>query len=176
MRQFRLLVAGPPADEAADALFARADDLCVEVLPGGGALPVTPSLPTGAAADSGWVGWVAFDRPAPTFIDAVVSAVRDLDVAGLGIAAVMADDSLVTVETIAERFDRALTAVRGWELPAPVGPHPRRPVYDWSEVAERWPLPGGVDEEAALEAVSLTLRVRALAPRLERMTPLRSLL
>ncbi|MFB9414840.1 hypothetical protein [Dactylosporangium matsuzakiense] len=177
LRQFRMLVAGALPDPAADELFGRADDLCVEVMPAGGDLPVVPSLSSGP---TGWVAWVAFDRPAPTLIDAVVSGVRDLDAAGLGIAAVLADDSLVTVETIAERCDRSVAAVLGWELPVPVGPHPRRPVYDWSEVVDRLPagagVAPGVDEEATLEAVALTLRVRALAPRLERMTPLRSLL
>jgi hypothetical protein len=212
LRQFRLLVAGEIAETAADALFGRADDLCVETLPSRGALSVGPALPPG----DGPVAWVAFDRVAPTLIDAVVSGVRDLDVAGLGIAAAIADDSLVTVETIAERTGRSAAEVRGWALPMPAGAHPARPVFDWGRVvalglgaggssgagsgsARGGSVPGGsacggsarsgsarsgsfggdsfgVDEAAALEAVSLTLRVRALAPRLERMAPLRSLM
>jgi hypothetical protein len=214
LRQFRLLVTGEITETAADALFGRADDLCVETLPSRGALPVVPALPPGDDVAGGGVAWVAFDRVAPTLIDAVVSGVRDLDVAGLGIAAAIADDSLVTVETIAERTGRTAAAVRGWALPVPVGAHPLRPVFDWGDVVELGLGAGGssgagssgagpsgvdslgagssgarssggdsfggdsfgVDEEAALEAVSLTLRVRALAPRLERMAPLRSLM
>ncbi|WP_432979084.1 hypothetical protein [Dactylosporangium sp. CA-233914] len=169
VRQFRLLVAGEIGEPAADALFGRAGDLCVEVLPAGGSLPVHPDLPGGSA----WVAWVAFDRVAPTLLDAVVSGVRDLDVAGLGIAAAIADDSLVTPATIAERFGRAVAAE---QLPASLDP--RRPVFDWGEVVQRLGASSSSaeDEEAVLEAVSLTLRVRALGPRLGRLGPLRSLL
>ncbi|WP_433080132.1 hypothetical protein ACQP1P_42170 [Dactylosporangium sp. CA-052675] len=165
LRQFRLLVAGEVPETAADALFGRADDLCVETLPGGGALPVVPALDTGSGAGAGarWVAWVAFDRPAPTLVDAVVSGVRDLDVAGLGIAAAIADDSLVTAATVAERVGR------------PVALGPGR-VFDWGEVLERLGGDPGGPDEAAFEAVTLALRLRALAPRLERMTPIRSLL
>jgi hypothetical protein len=176
MRQFRLLVAGEMAEAAADALFGRADDLCVETLPVGGSLPVVPSLPPGDGSVAAWVSWVAFDRAAPTFIDAVVSGVRDLDAAGLGIAAALPDDSLVTAEVVAERVGWAVEAVRD-RLPAPVGAHPRRPVFDWGEVLESGSgFASLVDEEAALEAVSLALRLRGLAPRLERMAAIRSLL
>lgn len=187
LRQFRLLITGGLAEPAADALFDRADDACVEVLPPSGAAadpagwPAAHAWdgpPTGAAAPDR-VAWVAFDRVAPTLIDPVVSGVRDLDAAGLGIGAAIADDPLVTAETIAERLGRPVATVRSWSLPEPVGAHPRRPVYDWPEVAE-WLARRGVysppDDEATLEAVTLALRLRELGPRLERMTPLRSLL
>ncbi|WP_433210256.1 hypothetical protein ACQP00_47240 [Dactylosporangium sp. CS-047395] len=182
MRQFRLLVAGELTEPAADALFVRARDLCVEALPSRGGLPVVPvgwaAPPAPPGDDGGWVGWVAFDRPAPTLIDAVVSGVRDLDVAGLAIAAAIADDSLVTAFTIAERGGRmaALVPLGSWV----------RPVYDWASCSASGADAPGVDapgvdasdgdEEAVFEAVSLVLRVRALAPRLERLAPLRSLL
>jgi hypothetical protein len=139
------------------------------VLPGGGSL--------GGGAER--VAWVAFDRVAPTLVDAVVSGVRDLDAAGLGTGAAIGDDPLVTVETIGERLGRGAEVVRGWDLPEPVVPHPRRPVYDWAEVADAVAARLGLawrEDEATLEAVTLILRVRALAPRLERMPPLRSLL
>ncbi|WP_432831097.1 hypothetical protein [Dactylosporangium sp. CA-092794] len=188
LRQFRLLVAGEVTPGAADALFGRAADLCVEVLPPNDVVPVAPGSggPVGAGGEPGgadWpagrVAWVAFDRDAPSLLDAVVSGVRDLDVAGLAIESALADDPLVTLETIGERLDRPAVAVRSWALPEPVFAHPRRPVYDWPEVAEWLEGHRGYrppDEEAALEAVTLTLRVRALGPRLERMTALRSLL
>ncbi|WP_433051315.1 hypothetical protein [Dactylosporangium sp. CS-033363] len=188
VRQFRLLVAGELTEAAADALFGRAQDLCVEALPSRGGVPVVPVSPVLAPGDGGWVGWVAFDRPAPTLIDAVVSGVRDLDVAGLAIAAVIADDSLVTAFTIGERGGRAAELV-------PLGSW-ARPVYDWAScsascvdascadascvdascVDASCVDASCVDEDAVFEAVSLMLRVRALAPRLERLAPLRSLL
>jgi hypothetical protein len=184
LRQFRLLLGSSAAvdDAALERLFSRAEDLCAEVLPGPGAGPVVDGLDaTGdGAVGGGAVAWVAFDRMAPSLVDAVVSGVRDLDAAGLAVAAAIADDPLVTAETIAERVDRPVPAVRSWELPV-VREHPRRPVYDWPEVLEwlagRVPvLEDAVGEAATFEAVTLTLRVRALGPRLERMTPLRSLL
>jgi hypothetical protein len=175
-------------------LFDRADDLCVEVMParlgrpagvfdgppaGLDPGPAGPDRPVPGGPPGGWVAWVAFDRVAPTLVDAVVSGVRDLDAAGLATDAAIADDSIVTLETIAERLDRPVAAVRAWELPGPVFAHPRRPVYDWTEVAEWLAARLGYtprDEEPTMAAVNLTLRVRALGPRLERMTPLRSLL
>ena len=57
-------------------LFDRADDLSVEVVPAEG------------------LAWVAFDRVAPTLVDAVVSGVRDLDAAGVGIDRAVDDDPL----------------------------------------------------------------------------------
>jgi len=161
LRQFRLTVAGPLDDERADLLFDRAGDLCVEVVPADG------------------LAWVAFDRVAPTLVDAVVSGVRDLDAAGVGIDRAVDDDPLVTLEVIAARVGRPVEVGRGF--PAPVRDHPRRPVYHWQEVSawldrhRAW-VPSGGDVEATMEAVTLALRLRALAPRLERMTPIRSLL
>lgn len=167
LRQFRLAVAGPLDNGRIDLLFDRADDLSVEVVPAEG------------------LAWVAFDRVAPTLVDAVVSGVRDLDTAGLGIAGALDDDPLVTVEVIAARIGRPAEVVRSWAggggFPAPVRDHPRRPVYHWPAVSawldrHRAPAPGGADVEVTLEAVTLALRLRALAPRLERMPPIRSLL
>jgi len=169
VRQFRLLVAGEVTEAQADVLFDRAGDACVEVLPAG-----LSDLPGGDGPDGGTVAWVAFDRPAPAMLDAAVSGVRDLDVAGIVAAAAVADDPVVTLEVIAERAGRPVEVVRAWDLPAPLWAHPRRPVYAWPEVAAR--LGARPDDEAALEAVTLALRLRTLAPRLERMGPIRSLL
>ncbi|MEU0560941.1 hypothetical protein [Dactylosporangium maewongense] len=166
LRQFRLTASGPLDDERADLLFDRADDLSVEVVPGEG------------------VAWVAFDRVAPTLVDAVVSGVRDLDAAGVGIVRAVADDPLVTLEVIAARVRRPVEVVRGWThagFPAPVREHPRRPVYHWPDVSawldlHRAPVPSAGNADVTLEAVTLALRLRALAPQLERMPPIRSLL
>jgi len=176
VRQFRLPVAGELAESQVDVLFDRADDACVEVLPA-----ELSDLPSGGPA-GGPVAWVAFDRMAPAMLDAVVSGVRDLDVAGIVAAAVVADDPVVTLEVIAERAGRPVEVVRAWDLPAPLWAHPRRPVYAWPEVAawlqRRRAGAQGVptDDEVAFEAVALALRLRMLAPRLERMGPIRSLL
>jgi hypothetical protein len=161
LRQFRLTVAGPLDDERADLLFDRAGDLSVEVVPAEG------------------LAWVAFDRVAPTLVDAVVSGVRDLDAAGVGIDRAIDDDPLVTREVIAARIGRPVEIGPGF--PAPVRDHPRRPVYSWPDVStwldrHRTFVPPSGDVEATLEAVTLALRLRALAPRLERMPPIRSLL
>ncbi|GAA0734096.1 hypothetical protein Drose_32100 [Dactylosporangium roseum] len=162
--QFRLVVAGEVGEEQVDRLFDRAGDACVEVVPDG-------------FAEGG--SWVAIDRDAPSPADAIVSGVRDLDGAGMVTVSAAADDPLVTLQTIAERVGQPLDAVRSWPLPPPVGPHPRRPVFDWREVSDwlvrhrRYVPP---DDEAALHAVTLALRIRALAPRLGRLTPIRSLL
>jgi hypothetical protein len=166
LRQFRLTVGEPLDDERVDLLFDRADDLSVEVVPAEG------------------LAWVAFDRVAPTLVDAVVSGVRDLDTAGIGIVRAVPDDPLVTLEVIAARTGRPIEVVRGWAgagFPVPVRDHPRRPVYRWPDVvawlSRRRLLPAGCcDVDVTLEAVTLTLRLRALAPRLERMPPIRSLL
>lgn len=163
LRQFRLTVDGPLDDGQADVLFDRAGDLSVEVVPAEGVI------------------WVAFDRNAPTLVDAVVSGVRDLDAAGLGIAGAVDDDPLVTVEVIAARVGRPVEVVRGWThggFPPPVRDHPRRPVYHWPDVSawldrRRGPV---ADAAVTFEAVTLALRLRTLAPRLERMPPIRSLL
>jgi hypothetical protein len=161
LRQFRLMVAGDLGEDQVDQLFDRAGDTCVEVFP----------------ADVS--AWVAFDRDAPTLIDAIVSGVRDLDAAGIVAASAATDDPVVTLEIVAERIGRPVELVRSWDLPAPVGPHPRRPVYAWPDVSawlarHRGHLPR--DEEVTVHAVTLTLQLRALGPRLERLTPIRSLL
>jgi hypothetical protein len=178
--QFRLLVAGEMAELGVDVLFDRADDACVEVLPAGLAdLAGLAGLAGAGGVGPGPVAWVAFDREAPTLVDAVVSGVRDLDVAGIVASSAAADDPIVTLETIAERVGRPVEVVRAWDLPAPVGPHPRRPAYAWPEVSawlRRHRAYAPPDEAVTLHAVTLTLQLRALAPRLERMAPIRSLL
>jgi hypothetical protein len=169
LRQFLLFVAKQPHDDEIEALFVRADDASVEFDP--------------AVADS----WVAFDREAPTLVDAIASAVHDLDAAGLLATRVEDDDDVVTLGLIGQRTARSEEAVRRWArgetgpggFPAPIVEHPRRPCYLWTEV-EPWlrthyghePPDAGI----ALRAVNLALELRTLAPAVERMAAVRGLL
>jgi hypothetical protein len=178
LRQFRLTVAGEFLEDQVDRLFDRADDACVEVFPGGAGDASSGGSPL-AGGSGGATAWVAFDRDAPTLVDAIVSGVRDLDVAGIVAVSAVADDPFVTLETVAERIGRPVEVVRSWDLPAPVGPHPRRPVYGWPEISAWLTRHRGYtppDEEVTVQAVTLTLQLRALRPRLERLSPIRSLL
>ena len=169
LRQFLLFVAEQPHDDQIEALFVRGDDASFEFDP--------------AAAEA----WVAFDREAPTLVDAMVSAVRDVDAAGLVTTRVDDDDDVVTLGLIGQRTGRSEDAVRRWArgdigpggFPAPLVEHPRRPCYLWTEVTPwlsahyRYEPP---DTSNALRAVNLALELRALGPTVERMTAVRGLL
>jgi hypothetical protein len=88
---------------------------------------------------------------------------------------------------MAERIGRSLDVVREWaagrtgpgRFPQPLLDHPRRPCYRWGDV-ERWlGLHFGhraSDDGVTFSAVNLALKLRALAPRMERMSALRALL
>src|SRR5690348_18293750 len=65
LRQFVLVVPGEPTDEQIEVLLNGNDDTCIETDP-----------PSGEA-------WIAFDREAPSLVDAIVTGVRDLHCAGL---------------------------------------------------------------------------------------------
>ncbi len=169
LRQFVLVVLHEPTEEQIEALLSRSDDASIEIYP-----------PSGEA-------WIAFDREAPSLVDAIVTGVRDLHCAGIEASRVREDDDVVTLGVIAQRAGRSETAVRGWAdgvagpggFPAPVVEHPRRPCYLWSEVApwlhvhfgHEWP-----EVAVTLRAVNLALELRALAPAVERMAAIRSLL
>jgi hypothetical protein len=169
LRQFVLVVAEPPGEESIEMLLSRCDDASVECWPEAGEV------------------WVAFDREAPTLVDAIVSGVRDLDYAGIPAGRVREDDDVVTLGVIAQRVGRAEETVRRWasgeagpgRFPAPVVEHPRRPCYVWSEVAPWLHVHFGYeapDATLALRAVNLVLELRSLAPTVERIAALRSLL
>lgn len=126
--------------------------------------------------------WVR--RLAPTTLDAMLSAIRELDVLGLPPVGAV-DEDLVTVEEIAQRVGRSRTAVRLWaavspgrgNFPAPVAVGPPA-AYRWSDVVEWLRVWLGVDvpgHEPVVAAVDLALRLRALAPRVSRMAVLRDL-
>lgn len=169
LRQFVFVVLDEPTDGQVTELFVRADDLTIEF-----------HASVGRAS-------VAFDRDAPTAVDAIVSAVRDLDGAGLTIAEVTEDDDLVTVATIAERTGRSPEAIGlmvsgatgPGGFPAPVDRAATERCFRWREVAPWLSTHQGYEvpnADPAIEAVNLGLRLRALAPRVERIGVLRSLL
>ncbi|GAA1806103.1 hypothetical protein GCM10009682_29920 [Luedemannella flava] len=126
--------------------------------------------------------WVR--RVAPSTLDAMLAAIRDLDLAGAPPVGAV-DEDLVTVDDIAARLGRSRTAVRLWatvspgrgRFPAPAAAGPPA-TYRWAEVAE-WlrvwlglTVPG---HEPVVTAVDLALRLRALAPRLPRIGVIRDL-
>ncbi|GAA1757524.1 hypothetical protein [Luedemannella helvata] len=126
--------------------------------------------------------WVR--RAAPTPLDAMLSAIRDLDVLGLPPVGAI-DEDLVTVNDIADRTGRSRTAVRLWVSVAPGrGRFPEPAVagpptaWRWTEVADWLRLWLGLapdGHEPVLSAVDLALRLRALAPRVTRMAAIRDL-
>jgi hypothetical protein len=130
---------------------------------------------------------IRFSRDAPTLIDAVVSAVRDLDAVGLPAVRVFEDDDIVTLAMIADRVGRSREAVRLWSVgrtgpggfPGPSVFHIHTAYYRWSEVVpwlrERMGMPVP-DSEPVLAAVNLALQLRAMAPRVSRMDAVRALI
>jgi hypothetical protein len=169
LQQFGLMVDQPIDKSAQRALMERCGDIAIER---------TPDRP-------GVV--VSFDRDAPTLIDAIVSAVRDLDAVGIPAARVRDDDDLVTLGVIADRIGRSREAVRLWSVgrtgpggfPAPVDSGLSVAYYRWSQVAPwlrermRMPVP---DPEPVLAAINLALQLRAMAPRVSRMDAVRALI
>ena len=169
LRQFRFSVAVPPTDDQVELLLDRADDASVEVIPNESAV------------------WVAFDREGPTLVDAIVSAVRDLDVVGIVPIEVAEDDDVVSLAVVAQRIGRRPDAVRRWAagetgpggFPAAVISHPQPVGYRWSEVSPWLTLHYGVpvvDPADTLTAINLALRLRSMIPRIERMSAIRALL
>jgi hypothetical protein len=169
LRQFMFVVDREPTEEQVEYLFDRSDDATVELEPASGE------------------AWVAFDREAPTLVDAIVSGVRDLDSVGIIPRQVRDDDDVVTLGLIAQRIGRPEDAVRRWAMgltgpggfPAPVVEHPRRPCYLWSEVVPWLSRHYGhepQDASMALKAVNLALELRAMGPDVERMAAIRGLL
>jgi hypothetical protein len=84
-----------------------------------------------------------FDREAPALADAIVSAVRDVESAGLRAVRVL-DQDLLTLADIADRIGRSRESVRryatgdrgGGDFPPPSNPARDGTVfYRWSEVA-----------------------------------------
>lgn len=156
-------------DSAKEALFERCGDFAIEGHRGRD--PVT----------------ITFERDAPSLIDAVLSAVRDLDAVGLAATRIQDDADLVTLAVIADRVGRSREAVRLWSVgrtgpggfPRPVNSKISTSLYRWSEVVpwlrERMGMPIP-DAEPTLAAVNLALQLRAMAPRVSRMDVIRALI
>ena len=169
LQQFALLVDHKPTDDQLRGLFERLRDITVEHDPRHRTAVVT------------------FDRYAPSLVDAILSAVRDVESVGLTALRVRDDDDLVTLADIAERVGRSREAVRLWSLgrtgpggfPAPVDGGLSTAFYRWSQVApwirDRMGMPVN-DPEPTLAAVNLALQLRAMAPRVSRMDAVRALL
>lgn len=150
---FRLIVTEPIDDEAADRLFeAGVDDGFIE---------------TGPLGHS-----VGFDRQADALEDAVISAIDEVESAGVEVLRVEPDE-LVSAADIAERTERSRQSISaliggsrgpgGW--PRPVAGNVRSPLWRWSEIAgwfEEFDGSQQVDHEAAnfLAAVNEILAAR----------------
>ncbi|MDQ6782483.1 MAG: hypothetical protein M3063_03350 [Actinomycetota bacterium] len=119
---FRVQLREPVVDEDQDRLYDAIDDeISVETGPKG--------------------NWVGFDRQAPTFLDAVLSAV--LEISNLGFEPLAIEDELVSLADIAERTGRTRQSVsmiasarrgRGGFPPPAVG-NVRSPLWHWADVA-----------------------------------------
>jgi hypothetical protein len=102
-------------------------------------------------------GRVMFSREADDAVQAVVSAVRDVEAAGMKVTGVVEDR--VTTSEIAERAKVSSAAVRYWiggdrgpgSFPLPVVRRDRASLFSWAEVAAwlAWAKLGEVDHVAA---------------------------
>ncbi|MGH3914434.1 MAG: hypothetical protein ACRDTC_13675, partial [Pseudonocardiaceae bacterium] len=90
--EFTLILDHPPSGEEMDALFeAGCDDSTPETVAGS--------------------GWLHFDRAAGSLLEALTSAIRDVESTGLTVCAVASDD-LVSLKDIAARVGRSYESAR----------------------------------------------------------------
>jgi hypothetical protein len=154
--QFRIRLDREPDDAEIDALGAVCDD-------------------AGLTYGNG-TGELDFDRDAPSFVDAIFSAIADVEGAtGLRVVTVDADP-LVSVLDIAERTGRsreavrqAITGLRARPFPSPVnGLGARHRLWRWSEVASFYGIDDDSTRQAALvaDAANGWLALRRSAPGL----------
>lgn len=155
---FDIEVAGPVGEEHVEALGER--------LAAAGGIDATVQ-----AGDRG--GVVMFSREADDAVRAIVSAVEDVEAAGMAVTRVMEDR--VTAEEIAERAGVTVTAVRYWisggrgpgGFPAAWVERARGSMWSWAEVSA-WLASakvGKVDHLAAEVARAGALITDALAVR-----------
>jgi hypothetical protein len=155
---FDLEVAGPVTDEHIEALG--------DVLTSGSGIDATPQ-----ADDRG--GVIMFSRDAEDAVQAVVSAVRDVEAAGIQVTGVIEDR--VTVSGIAERARVSDAAVRYWisgqrgpgGFPEPAVRRERLNLFSWAEVAAwlTWHKLGEADPTAAETAQACKIIDAALIVR-----------
>lgn len=143
---FSLMISPPSVDEetAADRLYGSGcDDALFSV--------------------SGGVYEVEFDRDAESLRDAVRSAIRDVNAAGIGARVLrVVPDDLVNARTIAERCGKTRQAVslwirgeRGDGFPPPTAKVGESPVWSWLSVAEWLVERGEVDDDVVEQARTL---------------------
>jgi hypothetical protein len=122
--EFTLILDHAPTGEELDALFeAGCDDSTPETVAGS--------------------GWLHFDRDAASLLEALTSAIRDVESTGLTVCAVASDD-LVSLKDVARRTDRTYEAARLWAsdkrgpggFPPPVTAADGWSLYSWAQVAE----------------------------------------
>jgi hypothetical protein len=139
---FDVEVEGVVTDDDVEALF--------EVLTAGDGIDATVQ-----AGERG--GRVMFSREAEDAIQAVISAVRDVEAAGIKVVGVI-EDRVVAAE-IADKAKVTAASVRYWiagergpgNFPEPVVRRERASLYSWAEVAAwlAWAKLGEVDHIAA---------------------------
>lgn len=118
--EFTLLIDRELSDDEVEHLFDRADD-------------VTPELGRGRTL-------LGFDRAADSLVDALVSALADVESLGLSASGVLSDD-MVTLKEIATRTGRSYESARllaqgkrgPGGFPAPISAD-RWAIYSWAEV------------------------------------------
>jgi len=127
--------------------------------------------------------FATFHRDAPSAMEAMISAIEDVEGARIGLRVVRVEpDELVTVGEIAERGGLSREAIRLYVLgkrgpggfPRPVaGLQQKSPLYRWSDVAA-WldRLPGGskrldIAESDAIAFLNAALDLRRLAPSVQ---------
>jgi hypothetical protein len=118
-------------------------------------------------------GRVIFTREADDAVQAIVSAVRDVEAAGIKVTGVVEDR--LTAAGIAENAKVTQAAVRYWitgergpgNFPAPVVPRERASLYSWAEVSAwlAWARLGAVDHIAAETAKACLIVDAAITVR-----------
>jgi hypothetical protein len=105
-----------------------------------------------------------FDRAGPSLVEAVVSALRDVDASGLTPAQVVPDDDLMTLAAVAARLgtSRRVAEALLRDGPPPLWHCAGEPVYRWPEVAPRLRADSESASERILTAANLALRLRTL--------------
>lgn len=169
IQQFIIKVDSEPTDDQVDAIFQWDDQPGVEG---------SPRERTGE---------VHFLRDAPNLLDAILTAVRDLEAIGLWPIGIE-DDDYATLGDIARRIGRTREAVRLWTV-GKVGPggfpppltdaDSRTTFYSWIQVAAWLNERMGYDipqPDPTLHAANLMLQIRALKPLVPRLDELGGLL
>jgi hypothetical protein len=155
---FDVNVAGPVTDEHVEAL--------------GDVLTKADGIDATVQADERG-GAVMFSRDADDAVQAIISAIRDVEDAGMTVAGVTED--LVTVEDIAERAGVTGASVRYWvngdrgpgSFPSPRVRRPKASLYSWADVSAwlQGARLGEVDHVAAETAKACALISAALVVR-----------